>query len=132
MVNCASRASSSGAGQRLKNPEGGGKVMSIDIDKLSESELHDLNHRIVERLRFMRETRAHVTMLQFRIGQRVWFPAQDGERVIGVVTRHNRKSVTVVSPDGVRWNVAPGLLQVEPEFVDARSAPANVVLLPKK
>lgn len=106
--------------------------MNIDIDTLSESELHDLNHRIVERLRFMRETRAHVTMLQFRIGQRVWFPAQDGERIIGVVTRHNRKSATVVSLDGVRWNVAPGLLQVEPEFVDARSAPANVVLLPKK
>jgi hypothetical protein len=106
--------------------------MNIDIDTLSESELHDLNHRIVERLRFMRETRAHVTMLQFRIGQRVWFPAQDGERIIGVVTRHNRKSATVVSLDGVRWNVAPGLLQAEPEFVDARSAPANVVLLPKK
>jgi hypothetical protein len=44
--------------------------MSIDIDKLSESELVDLNHRIVERLRFMRQARAHVAMLQFRIGER--------------------------------------------------------------
>ena len=28
--------------------------MKIDIDKLSEEELIDLNHRIVERLRFLK------------------------------------------------------------------------------
>ena len=33
--------------------------MKIDIDKLSEPELLELNHRIVARLRFVREMRAH-------------------------------------------------------------------------
>ena len=32
--------------------------MNIDIDKLSEEELIDLNHRIVERLRFLNQMRA--------------------------------------------------------------------------
>ena len=42
--------------------------MKIDIDKLSEEELIDLNHRIVERLRFLSQMRAHSKMLDFRIG----------------------------------------------------------------
>lgn len=33
--------------------------MRIDIDKLTESELIDLNHRIVERLKFLQVMRAH-------------------------------------------------------------------------
>jgi hypothetical protein len=37
--------------------------MPIDIDQLSESELIDLNHRIVARLRFLREVDAHSSML---------------------------------------------------------------------
>ena len=32
--------------------------MKIDIDKLTEAELVDLNHRIVERLRFLNQMRA--------------------------------------------------------------------------
>jgi len=47
--------------------------MPIDIDQLSESELIDLNHRIVARLRFLRELAAHSNMLEFRIGERVSF-----------------------------------------------------------
>jgi hypothetical protein len=34
---------------------------SIDIDALSELELIDLNHRIVARLRFLRELAAHAS-----------------------------------------------------------------------
>jgi len=40
--------------------------MKIDIDKLTEAELIDLNHRIVERLRFLNQMRAHAQMLEFR------------------------------------------------------------------
>ena len=41
--------------------------MTVDIDKLTEPELVDLNHRIVERLRFLRQMRAHKQMLEFKI-----------------------------------------------------------------
>ena len=49
--------------------------MKIDIDKLSEEELIDLNHRIVERLRFLSQMRAHSKMLDFRIGDQGHFSA---------------------------------------------------------
>ena len=45
--------------------------MTIDIDRLTEAELIDLNRRIVERLRFLQQMRAHKDMLSFRIGERV-------------------------------------------------------------
>ena len=44
--------------------------MKIDIDRLSEAELIDLNNRIVARLRFLQQMRAHVEMLEFNIGDR--------------------------------------------------------------
>jgi len=34
-------------------------VVKIDLDKLTEEELIDLNNRIVERLRFLNQMRAH-------------------------------------------------------------------------
>ena len=50
-------------------------------------------------------------MIEFRIGERVSFQPPDGAVVVGMLTRYNRKSVTVVTDDGQRWNVAPGVLR---------------------
>jgi hypothetical protein len=84
--------------------------MTIDIDRLTEAELIDLNRRIVERLRFLQHMRAHRQMLEFRIGDRVAFQADGRGTVEGMLTRYNRKSVTVITDDGQHWNVAPSLL----------------------
>jgi len=89
--------------------------MRIDIDKLTEPELQDLNNRIVARLRFLREMRAHAAMLEFRIGDRVAFQADGRPPVVGMLTRYNKKTVTVITDAGERWNVAPGLLRRAPE-----------------
>lgn len=83
----------------------------ISIDHLTEAELVDLNHRIVQRLRLLREAHAHQAMLQFRIGDRVSFEPENGPPVIGMLTRYNRKSVTVITDDGARWNVSPRFLK---------------------
>lgn len=85
--------------------------MDIDIDRLSEAELIALNHKIVERLRLLRQMRAHEKMLNFKIGQPVWFESPTGERIDGLLTRYNKKTVTVISTDGQRWNVSPGFLR---------------------
>ncbi|MBB4167404.1 hypothetical protein [Rhizobium sp. BK538] len=85
--------------------------MTIDIDKLSEAELIDLNNRIVERLRFIHQMRAHKTMLNFSIGDRVAFEDQLGQTIEGTLTRYNKRSVTVISGDGRHWNVSPGFLR---------------------
>lgn len=83
----------------------------IDIDGLTEAELVDLNHRIVARLKLLRELHAHRAMLEFRIGERVSFEPPDRGPVFGIITRYNRKSVTVITEDGGHWTVAPGLLR---------------------
>ena len=79
--------------------------MRMDIDKLTEPELQDLNNRIVARLRFLREMRAHAAMLEFRIGDQVEFHPDGRPPIIGMLTRYNKKT------GGERWNVAPGLLR---------------------
>jgi hypothetical protein len=78
--------------------------VTIDIDKLTEPELVDLNRRIVERLRLLQQ------MLAFKIGDRVAFRADGRGTVEGMLTRYNRKSVTVITDDGHQWNVSPALL----------------------
>jgi hypothetical protein len=85
--------------------------MKTDIDKLNEDELIDLNHRIVARLQFLNQMRAHSQMLDFRIGDRVTFQPEGRPPLIGIITRYNKKTVTVITDSGQHWNVAPGLLR---------------------
>lgn len=85
--------------------------MKIDIDRLTEAELIDLNHRIVQRLRFLQQMRSHTRMLEFSIGDRVEFQPDGHPLVSGMLTRYNKKTVTVVTPSGHRWNVAPQFLR---------------------
>ncbi|MBM4278740.1 MAG: IS110 family transposase [Deltaproteobacteria bacterium] len=79
--------------------------MKVDIDELTEAELIDLNHRIVERLRFLSQMRAHGRMLEFKIGDRVTFQPRGRPPVFGMLTRYNRKTVTVITDDGHHWKV---------------------------
>ena len=74
-------------------------MMKINIDNLTEPELVDLNHRVVERLRFLNQMRAHVEMLEFKIGDRVAFGADRMHVVEGMLTRYNKKTVTVIADD---------------------------------
>ena len=85
--------------------------MRIDIDGLTEAELIDLNHRIVERLKFLNHTRTHAQMLEFSIGDRVSFQPEGRPVQVGMLTRYNKKTVTVITEGGEHWNVAPGLLR---------------------
>jgi hypothetical protein len=86
------------------------RILSV-LDLLTEEELSQLNHMVVQRLRLMQQIRAHGQMANLRIGQTVTFPDSAGRTVRGTLTRYNRKSVTVVTPDGMQWRVSPGLLQ---------------------
>jgi hypothetical protein len=106
--------------------------MKIDIDNLTEDELIDLNHRIVQRLRFIHQMRSHVEMLEFRIGERVEFEPAGHPLQIGVVTRHNQKTVTVITDSGQRWNVSPQLLRHASEPKQGAASNSNVLRLPKR
>ena len=106
--------------------------MHINIDELTESELVDLNHRIVERLRFLNQMRAHTKMLEFKIGDRVTFKPEGHLPVVGMLTRYNKKTVTVITDDGQHWNVSPNFLRKEESVEKTRSDKPNVFPLKNK
>jgi hypothetical protein len=106
--------------------------MRIDIDGLTEAELIDLNHRVVERLKFLRHVRAHVQMLEFGIGDRVSFQPDGRPLIVGMLTRYNKKTVTVITENGEHWNVSPSLLRrVNGSKSEDNLAP-NVIQLHRK
>ena len=106
--------------------------MAIDIDKLTEAELIDLYNRIVARLKFLQQMRSHASMLEFSIGEKVSFHPDGHPELIGIVTKYNRKSVTVITETGQHWNVAPIFLRKLSARAPTAAAGGQVINLPKK
>ena len=109
----------------------------IDIGRLSEAELIDLNRRIVERLRMVQTLRSHQQMMKFSVGQRVRFEPPGHGVLAGMITRYNRKTVTVITDDGGQWNVAPTLLRTaDPPRAErsdrGQASDAEVVTVPAR
>ena len=103
--------------------------MKIDIDDLTEDELLQLNHRIVERLKFLESLHVHTEMMQFSPGEQVSFQPPGRERQTGTLVKYNKKTVTVITKSGQKWNVSPHLLsEVEPEK-EVSSGPGKVIEL---
>jgi hypothetical protein len=103
--------------------------MKIDIDKLTEAELVGLNQRIVERLRLLNQVRAHTQMLEFKIGDRVTFQPDGRDPVEGMLTRYNKRTVTIIADGGRQWNVSPSFLRkVDPPGTETPVRP-NVIRL---
>jgi hypothetical protein len=105
--------------------------MKIDITVLSEDELIDLHRRITERLRFLSQTQAHHKMLEFKVGDRVSFKPDDRSALCGVLTKYNKKTVTVITDNGEHWNVSPGLLTLAKD-AKASENKSNVFPMPKR
>lgn len=84
--------------------------MKIDIDKMTEAELVELNNRIVQRLKFLESMYHHSEMLKFNIGDKVSFEPAGRGRQTGTLVKYNQKTVTIVTDSGQRWNVSPSLV----------------------
>jgi len=106
--------------------------MPIDIDRLTEAELIDLNNRVVARLKFLSQMRAHAHMLDFSIGERVSFQPNGQPLLTGIITKYNRKSVTVITESGQQWNVAPVFLRKVALSATPAVTSAQVVNIYKK
>lgn len=101
----------------------------IDLARLSEEELVDLNRRIVERLRLIRSARQLVDLARFSVGMRVEFTTDDGRTLQGEITRLNRKTATVCCNPSGHWRVSPALLRPIVEHGPYRSPTERVVLI---
>ena len=85
----------------------------MDISTLTEKQLISLNHLVVDRLKSIRQTRTHKRMLDFKVGERVSFESDHGV-VIGIISKFNIKTVSVITDQQVQWNVSPGVLMHSP------------------
>jgi len=106
--------------------------MRIDIDRLTEAELVDLNHRVVARLRLLHQARAHADMLEFKIGDRVTFSPPGEEPITGMLTRYNKTTATVITDTGRQWNVSPSLISHAARAEAVPSKGPNVVHFGKR
>ena len=106
--------------------------MNIDIDSLSEDELIALNQRIVERLKFLESIHTHKEMMQFNPGDKVSFEPPGRGRQIGTLVKYNKKTVTVITEGGQKWNVSPHLLSKVKEVKGGVSGSGKVIDLPSK
>ncbi len=106
--------------------------MKINVGNLSEDELVELNIRVLARLKFMEQFRAHLRMLEFSIGDRVSFQPDGHPVLTGLLTRYNKKTVTAITDGGQLWNVSPGLLSKVVSSGFAQAQAATVIHLPKK
>jgi hypothetical protein len=106
--------------------------VNIDVDKLTEEELIDLNNRISARLRLLNQMRAHKRMMEFKIGDRVTFQPGGRPVLTGILTRYNQKTVTVITDGGEHWNVSPDLLRKAGKSEETSSGDRNVIPLHRK
>ncbi len=108
------------------------KDKTLNIDDLTELELIALNHQIVERLKFLESYHTHQEMMKFAPGSKVSFQPSGRDRIIGTLTKFNKKTVTVITEDGQRWNVAPHFLSLVKDVKGPgeNTTSTNIIALP--
>lgn len=84
--------------------------MSIDLDDLTREELEELNHRVVERLKYLDTVMAQQAMMTLNLGTQVSFESSTRGRMFGTVIKFNRKTVVVLTEDRHQWRVPPDIL----------------------
>lgn len=80
------------------------------ICRMNEDDLRFLNRVIVERLKLISQARSTAMLARFGMGDRVTFQAPSGQQISGIITRLNKKTASILTDDGGRWNVHPSFL----------------------
>jgi hypothetical protein len=83
------------------------------VRRLSEDDLRFLNRLVVDRLKLIHQARSTVMLANFNVGDRVRFPTGAGDEKTGIIIRLNKKTASIATDDGHRWNVHPGFLTAE-------------------
>ena len=88
-------------------------IPKMDLAKLSYDELRELNDRVIAAIRVKQSERTK----SFSIGDTVKFTARRGTVYTGIVTRRNKRTVSVHVKAGagvprpMNWRVAPSFLE---------------------
>lgn len=115
----------------MKKPSSGniGQIINLSelINDMPEEVLITLHNLIVNRLNMLHRQRTRQSMGDFRPGDVVTFRTEDGQTVTGILTRLNKKTVTVHTESGACWNVAPQLLTRVKRQLGSENQPDNTV-----
>lgn len=84
--------------------------MKIDIESMDYDELVELNQKIVARLKFLDSMHVHKAMMQFSPGDQVCFEPPGRGKQFGTLVKYNKKTVSVITESGEKWNISPHLL----------------------
>ena len=81
------------------------------IKTLKQDELRYINRLVVERIKLLSQLKASQLMTGFNIGDTVSFVSKDGQSIKGMITKLNKKTVSIITTDNEKWNVSPYYLQ---------------------
>jgi hypothetical protein len=106
--------------------------MKFDINSMSYEELIELNHKIVEKLKFLDSMHTHKEMMQFSPGDQVFFKPSGRNKQFGTLVKYNKKTVTVITESGQKWNVSPHLLRKVKNIKSIKNSQGKIINLSKK
>jgi len=81
------------------------------IKTLEQDELIYLNRLVVERIKLLSQLKASQLMTDFNLGDTVGFVSKDGRPIRGIITKLNKKTISIKTTDNEKWNVSPYYLQ---------------------
>ena len=80
------------------------------VDSLSADQLQTLNGLICERMDFLHSMDTLRKMTEFNLGDHVRFTDKKDQVQTGEIVKFNRKTISIRSTDGKKWNVSPQIL----------------------
>ena len=84
------------------------------VDALEEDDLKLVNRYIVERAKAKSTDRRATLMASFSVGDSVSFKDKQGQQQQATILRVNKKTISLLTDEDERWNVAPELLTPAP------------------
>ncbi len=80
------------------------------FDQCSDEELQKLNQMLIRTIEARRSFQARFKIMEFNIGDLVYFINGSWVKVTGIIVRKNKKSVSIASKEHWERRVAPNLV----------------------
>ena len=96
------------------------KSLIQQVDSLADNDLQLVNRYIEERAKSRNQDRRAALMASFNVGDSVSFEDKQGQQRQATILRVNKKTVSLLTDDDERWNVAPELLSTNVNTDTAR------------
>ena len=74
----------------------------------------------------------HKEMMRFSLGDQVSFEAPGRDKQFATLVKYNKKTVTVITESGQKWNVSPHLLQKVKSVNAKNGKKGKIIELPKR